>query len=317
MAKVALMDCLRAFAAGLLLAAAYPCSAQDEDAYEAPERSVTLDTQTKARIGITTVAAQSVQYHGEARGLGLVLGIDAIAQTDADLTIAESAVQVSQAALVRARALFGADTSVSRQALEAAEHQAATDAAQLMLAQRKGEAAWGHNAPWRDPRQRRALIAEIAAGNAAIVRATFATDVIGDSAPGHTRIERLDAVAGGKNWTVTRLWSAPADSTLPGRSYYLWIEAAQGLNQGERVRVLADFGPSKAGAFVPAGAVVIAEGRAWLYIEDKADYFVRQAIDLSQPLGPGYFISAGVQPGEAVVVQGAGLLLAREIGTED
>jgi len=316
--RFALKDCLRALAAGLLLlAAAHPCSAQDEDDYEAPERSVTLDAQTKARIGVTTVAAQSVQYRGEASGLGLVLGIDAIARTDADLTVAESAAQLSQAALVRARGLFGADTSISRQALEAAEQQAATDAAQLMLAERKAEATWGHDAPWRDPKQRRALIAEISAGKAAIVRATFAADVIGDAAPGRTRIERLDGAAGGKKWTVTRLWSAPADPTLPGRSYYLFIQAAQDLNQGERVRVLADFSPSKAGAFVPAGAVVIAEGRTWLYIEDKPDYFVRQAIDLSQPLGSGYFISAGVQAGETVVVQGAGLLLARETGTED
>jgi hypothetical protein len=316
--KFAVKDYFKTGAAGLLLlAAAHPCGAQDDDAYEAPERSVTLDAPTKVRLGIATVAAQAVQYRGEARGLGLVLGIDAIAQTDADLTVAESAAQVSQAALARARALFSADTSVSRQTLEAAEHQATTDTAQLLLAERRSEGTWGHDAPWRDSKQRRTLMAEIAAGKAVIVRATFAADVIGDSAPAQTRIERLDAADGGRHWTASRLWNAPADPAVPGRSYYLLIEAAQGLNQGERVRVVAEFGASKSGALVPAAAVIIAEGSTWLYIEQKSDYFVRQAIDLSQPLGPGYFVSTGVQAGESVVVQGAGQLLARETGTED
>jgi hypothetical protein len=300
-----------------LLTGADSSVAQDEDSYEAPERSVTLDAQTKARIGITTVAAKSLQYRAEAHGLGQVIGVDAIAQTDADLTVAEAAAQASQAALVRTRALFGADNSVSQQALEAAEHQAAADSAQLTLAERKSAATWGRDAPWQDAKRRKALIAKITAGTALIVRATFPADSVGDSALGSIRIERLDAEEGGKDWTATTVWSAPADPAVPGRSYYLLVEGAQGLAPGERVRVAAPYGAVTQGALVPTGAVLIAEGRTWLYIEEKADYFVRQAINLSHPVGEGYFTSSGVQPGEAVVIQGAGQLLAREIGTSE
>jgi hypothetical protein len=41
---------------------------------------------------------------------------------------------------------------------------------------------------------------------------------------------------------------------------------------------------------------------------------VRRALVLTQPMAEGYF-STAVRPGEPVVVQGAGQLLARETGT--
>jgi hypothetical protein len=292
-------------------------AAADDDSFSAPDRSVTLDAGAKARIGIATQTAQATQYNAEARGLGQVLGLEAVAQTDADLTIAESAAHASQAALVRAHGLFGADTGVSRQALEAAEHQATADAAQLALAERKSTAAWGRDAPWRDPEQRHALLAKMAAGDAAIVRATFPENSLGGVPPASVRIERLAARDGETGWTTSTVWAAPADPTVPGRSFFMLVDGAQGLSQGEHVRVVAPLGAPKQGAIVPTGAIVIAEGRTWLYIEEKPDYFVRQAIDLSQPTEDGYFTAEGVRPGESVVTDGAGQLLARETGTED
>ena len=148
-----------------------------------PTCSVTLDAATKAHLGIATAAAQAVQYRGDVRGYGQVLGLDTLAQADADLSLAEASARASQAALTRAQGLFNADTGVSRQVLETAEHQAETDAAQLALAQRKAAAAWGHDAPWRDAAQRRALMAKIAGGDVAIVRATFPAGSFGAAAP--------------------------------------------------------------------------------------------------------------------------------------
>jgi len=88
------------------------------------------------------------------------------------------------------------------------------------------------------------------------------------------------------------------------------------LASGQRVRVVMPVGASAAGVVVPAAAVVIAQGGTWAYIEEPGGSFVRRAVSLSQPSGAGYFTTA-VHPGERVVVQGAGQLLARETGTED
>ncbi|MHB1205406.1 MAG: hypothetical protein ACYCZX_07550, partial [Rhodospirillaceae bacterium] len=291
-----------------------PVWASDEDSYSAPDRSVTLDPESRARLGIVAAAAAAKPINAEVRGLGQVLGLDALAQTDADLSVAEAAAHASQAALIRARGMFAAAAGVSRQVLEAAEHQGATDAAQLALAQRKSIATWGRDAPWRDAGQRRALISKIAAGEISVVRAIFPANIIDPAAPPVLRIEPLTGVAPDKALIAKTVWSGPADPAVPGRAYYMLVENAGILAEGDHVRVIAATGAAKEGAYVPAGAVIIAEGATWLYIEEKAGYFVRQAVDISQPSGEGYILLHGVQPGEKVVTKGAGHLLARETG---
>jgi hypothetical protein len=303
--------CAALAVAVLLLGRATDAGSADSPSPDAD--TVTLDAATRARIGIATAPAKAVQYRAEARGLGQVMGLDALAQTDAELTGAEAAARASEAALVRARGLFDAETSVSRQSLEAAQHQATTDAAQLALARRKSIATWGHDAPLRDPQRRAALLAKISAGASAIVRATFPDDSRSEST-GPMRLERLDGEHSHRSWNAVSAWRAPADPAVPGRSYFLLIKAAEGLAPGERVSVFAPVGASQAGALVPTAAVVIAGGDTWLYVEEKAGAFVRRAIPITQPMAEGYF-STAVRPGEPVVVQGAGQLLARETGT--
>jgi hypothetical protein len=63
---------------------------------------------------------------------------------------------------------------------------------------------------------------------------------------------------------------------------------------------------------VAASAVIQSNSAYWCYIEKPAGVFVRTAVDTSRPATGGYFVSAGVQPGDTVVTAGAGLLLARE-----
>lgn len=304
-------------AVGLLCALISPTWASDEDSYSAPDRSVTLDAPSRARLGIVSAAAAAKPFNAEVRGLGQVLGLDALAQTDADLSVAEAAARASQAALTRAQGMFTADAGVSRQVLEAAEHQAATDAAQLALAQRKSISTWGRDAPWRDAAQRRALMSKIAAGEVTVVRAIFPANIIDPAAPPVLRIEPLTGAAPEKALIAKAVWSGPADPAVPGRAYYMLVENAGILAEGDHVRVIAATGAAKEGAFVPAGAVIIAEGATWLYIEEKAGYFVRQAVDISQPSGDGYILLHGVQPGEKVVTKGAGHLLARETGSAE
>ena len=274
---------------------------------------VKLDAPTQQRIGITTLAVQAVQHRAEVQGLGQVMGLEALAQTDAELTSAEAASRASQAALERARGLYNADTSVSRQALEAAERQASTDSVQLELARRKAIASWGRGAPWTTPAQRAALLARISAGTSAIVRATFPAD-IGPAGGSPTRVEPLDGAGARFSLSAASAWAAPADPAIPGRSYYLLVTGAEALAPGQRVRVLMPTGPSEPGVLVPASALVIAEGGTWLYVQQQGGAFVRRAVSVSQPLGEGYF-TAAVHPGERVVVKGAGQLLARETGT--
>ncbi|MBX7199451.1 MAG: hypothetical protein K1X51_08720, partial [Rhodospirillaceae bacterium] len=157
---------------GIATVLSLPVWAADDESFSAPDRSVTLDAPARARLGIVVTAAAEQSVRVETKGLGQVQSLDALGQTDADLSVAEAAARASGAALARAQSMFKADVGVSREKLEAAERQAADDAAQLSLAQRKAQAAWGREAPWRDAGPRRALMAKLAGGGV-IVRAVL------------------------------------------------------------------------------------------------------------------------------------------------
>jgi hypothetical protein len=311
--------------------------AQEED--EEPERTVRLDLATIARLGIATAPLRVAEFRAETRGFGVVMPFDTLVQADADLATAEAAVEASKtaveaskAALERARGLFNANVSVSRQTVEAAarqvsadERQATSDVAQLTLAQRKAVAAWGgQNLPWRNAAERTALVAQLTAGNVALVRVTFPTSATGGETPTSLKIERVDAGQGG-GWTSTKIWNAPGDPTVPGRSYFALVERARGLLPGERLVVTIPMGRVQQGVIVPSDAVVIAEGMGWYYDRETvtpvipmAPFYIfnRRMLDLSQPTPEGYFVPGG-DAKAVVVVEGAGLILARETGSSE
>ena len=69
------------------------------------------------------------------------------------------------------------------------------------------------------------------------------------------------------------------------------------------------------GVRIPVEAVIFAQQKAWCYVLDPPRTFRRVAVDLSRPFHGGYFLVSGVRANEPVLVKGAGLLLARELGS--
>jgi hypothetical protein len=176
----------------------------------------------------------------------------------------------------------------------------------------------------RNPADRTALLARLSSGDEALVKVTFSNGAIGNGTPATLKIDRVGPGAGA-GWTSTRIWSAPADPTIPGRSFYALIDRARGLLPGERVIVSIPMGKVQQGVIVPSDAVLIAVGEGWYYERETvtpviplAPFYIfnRKKLDLSQPTPDGYFVAGG-DPKQLVVVEGAGLLLARETGTEE
>jgi hypothetical protein len=60
--------------------------------------------------------------------------------------------------------------------------------------------------------------------------------------------------------------------------------------------------------------VVLNEDKSWCYVEIAPHTYRRVAIDLSDQLPDGYFVAKGIAANQPVVVKGAGLLLAHELG---
>ena len=312
---------LRNSRVGLALAcagrlAAAGCGKSDSDsakkADKQSESGVSLTEEQVKSLGITTAPAQAASWRRQLAGYGVVVALDSVAQSDADVSTASAAAAQSGAAAARARALAtGEEAAVSREVVEAASAKAAADQAALGLARRKSQAAFGLHAPWRSPAQRAAIMAKLSTGKTVLVRVTFPLGLLNGMKPQKIAIAQLGNT--GTVWNSALLWEAPGDPNLPGQGFYCLLEGSD-LAQNEHVTATVDVGAAAQGIVVPQAAVLIGESDTWAFTEPKPGHFEKIRIDTSRPQAGGYFVSgdAGIKPGEPLVTGSAGLLLARE-----
>jgi hypothetical protein len=194
---------------------------------------------------------------------------------------------------------------------ETAEKQAAADRAALELARQKLSAILGQETPWKNTDNSPELLA-LASGQSKLVRVTFPLGSIGEATPGSIRLAHIEGAQGaGASWESTSVWRAPADTSVPGRSFFA-ITKRSPASEGDHLMAWAPVGAPESGALVPAAAVIISAGKFWCYVEEKPGTFVRTEIDPSRPTEEGYFVKEGISSGDKIVVSAAGQLLARE-----
>ncbi len=307
-------------AASLLLLGACGMEAEPEDAEDAASTAtataleIELDAAEQARLGVTLALLAAASFEERVEGPALVLDAQPIIEMLATRIAAEAAARQSQAANERAAALFGSDAAVSREVLESAQRQAAVDDAALNVARAQALVSYGSGAPWFDVARRARLVAALTAGEGVVVRATFAGEFPQATAPGALAFRRIGETAAAPNWTSMDIWFGPADPAVPGRAVFAYVEPAAGLVSGARLIASYGTGARLDGVRIPAAAVVFAGGTAWCYLAADDGVFVRTAVDLRRPLPDGYFQAEGFTADVPVVVAGAGLLLAAELG---
>jgi hypothetical protein len=299
--------------AGLLALCACGKGAPEADKKDAKDKDegpgITLTAEQSEGLGLATAKLTATSYRGAVTGYGMVVAFDAIAQSDADLASAEASAAQSQAAAARARELStGEDAAVSREIYEGAAAKAATDAAAVLLARRKADAAYGTGAPWRSGAQRAAILARLQSGKSVLVKVTF--PIGATVAPQRFSVARMGA--SDKSWNTAATWNAPADATIPGRSLFALVDGSD-LAQGERVIATIPTGAPQNGVLVPRSALVMGEGDSWAYLKSGEETYVRSRVDTSHPENDGYFVAQGFTPGQEVVTTGAGQLYAREV----
>jgi hypothetical protein len=273
---------------------------------------VSLDAEDRDRIGLAVALLEAGMYQERIEGQAVVLDAQLAVELMANWTAAEAAARQSRAARNRAAALFDADAAGSREALESAERQAATDSAALEIARAKATIAYGNTAPWLDASRRAASLAALRDGTAVLVRASFPGEKLSE-APAELVLQGLGSRRDDQRIVVADPWFGPADPSVPGSVLLAWVSPAEGLVAGARLAATLADGDELGGVVVPASAVVLAGGSAWCYRVVEDDAFQRTAVDLGRPLGDGYFQASGFSPGDDVVVAGAGLLLAHEL----
>jgi hypothetical protein len=282
---------------------------QKSSAAESAE-GVSLKPEEIHSMGIVLTTVVRSTHAPEAEGFGVVSPHEAIAQAVAELATAAAAERQSHAALARTQRLTGTAGAMPADTQESAERQSTVDQAALLLARQRLTANFGQSPPWKDDASNPTLRA-LAAGEIKLVRVTFPLGALGDEMPASLRLAHINAPGPGKNWVSNSVWMAPADASLPGRSFFALLKSSA-AGEGERLLAWASVGSPEPGVLVPASAAVISNGRYWCYVERKPGLFVRTELDTSMPLGEGYFVRDGIAPDDRVVTASAGQLLARE-----
>lgn len=286
---------LATVAAAFLLAACDRPRSEETAEKDAPE-TFPIVTQT-APIKVAERAT-------ELSGIATIVDPAPLLQIDADIAAADIAAEFSSGTLER----FKATKSLSRQTIEAAVKQAATDATQQKLLELRLKQTWGENAPFLDGAQRKQVVAELSEGKRAIVRMDF-PDLTG----GAPKSVRVTPLSGGQPTPVADLWIAPSGSlSMPGVSYYGLINSGPGLRAGDRARLTAEAADTREGLIIPSSALVVTEGQTWCYVETAPETYEKRPVPLDHPYEDGYLVTEGFKAGEKIVVRGASLLLARE-----
>jgi hypothetical protein len=287
-----------------------PDAAAPAAAGEEPAEGVSLKPDEAQKMGIVATPAAAAHHVPETAGFGVVTAHESIAQAVAEVVSAEAVDRQSRAALARTQRLAGSPGAMPADAQEAAERQATVDQAALLLARQRLTASFGQSPPWKGDVNSPELRA-LADGATKLVRVTFPLGSLGSETPGRLQLAHLNAANSAKSWTAMSIWRAPADATVPGRSFFTLLKGSD-ASEGERLLVWAPAGAPESGVLIPAAAAVISGGKYWCYLERKPGVFVRTELDTSMPVADGYFVTEGIAPGDKVVTNSAGLLLARE-----
>jgi membrane fusion protein, multidrug efflux system len=279
--------------------------------------TLTVNNAAQARSGIQVKALAAAQAAGGPVVYGTVVDVQPLldlssryAAGSAELRAAQEELGRRDAERGRIQALYDDGQNASRKALDAADADAAAA-------------------------QARAAAARIAvAASAAALRQQFgpvlASWAMAPSSPDMRALaERKEvlvrvvsmaadraappslALSGAAQPVDARLVSA-SPQTDPGIQGQAWFyRTAAPLAVGTRLtgRVAV---PAQAATRIPADAVVWYGGQPWAYVRTDGTTFERRRIAPDLPVDGGFVVSDGFTPGEAVVVQGAQLLLSEE-----
>jgi hypothetical protein len=278
---------------------------------EESAEGVTLKPDEIVKMGIVATAATATSHTPETIGFGTVMPHEALAQAVAELTTAVAVERQSRSALARGQRLAGTPGAMPLDTQEAAERQATVDQAALELAKRRLSSTFGQDPPWKNQSSSPELTA-LASGKIKLVRVTFPLGALGESDPSTLRLAHINAAPGGKSWESRSVWSAPADASIPGKSFFALLKRGD-AGEGEHLLAWARVGEAESGVEIPAAAVIISNGKYWCYVEEKPGLFVRTEVDTGMPTADGYFVKEGISAGDKIVTASAGELLAREM----
>jgi len=289
--------------------------------------AVRLAQDSQAASGIVVQPLRKVRSEATTEVYGVIVNVQPLielrARYGANVSEARSlraAASSSAADYERLKKLFEDDRNVSERAVQVAEAHWKADQARLAAADEAVAAArdsirasWGEVlAGWATDARFSAAFQELAQQRDVLVQISFPYDVQAQAGRVPMSLAPLSMQAAARS--ARFISAAPqTDATLSGVTYF-YIVGARGLRVGMRVAGQLKLDDKvREGVLVPSSAVVWHGGKAWAYVKEEDELFVRREVSTVQELTNGWFDASRFTPGEQVVVNGAQLLLSEEL----
>jgi catechol 2,3-dioxygenase-like lactoylglutathione lyase family enzyme len=271
-----------------------------------------LDARALARTGVRVAALSASQASEQRTGFARALDVGALAAIDAEAKAADATAAASRAEAARLATLASQDQSASQRSVEAARAQAQSDNARAQLAARRVGLEFGPGLGRLGRGGVSALVGDVAAGRAALVRIDIAGVTL---QPGNAV-----RIGEGDNTSSVRVLgpAASADIKLQSAGVLAVVRgsAAQGLLAGRVLPASTDSGAAQTGIIVPRDAIIRYQGALWIYVQKPDQAFDRVELIDARAIADGWFVPSGLAPGTRVAITGAGSLMAIERGSE-
>jgi hypothetical protein len=257
---------------------------------------------------------------------GAIVDLKPLLDVRARLLAAQAEIRALRAAAAnsatehqRLRTLFEDDRNVSERVVRGAEATARSDSERVTVAlqnlagiESAARAEWGPSLTDMALDSESGGIAALADGRELLAQVTIPHEHAGAAAG--TALTLAPAGQRGARSVARYVSTAPqASHSLPGATFFYRVNAA-GLRVGMRVAGELNLpGPATEGVVVPERAVVWHAGRAWCYVKEGDDRFLRTAVATGRAVEGGWFNASGLEAGQEVVVTGAQLLLSEEL----
>ena len=277
---------------------------------------VTLEKEKWKALGVEMAEPEKSELAPRRVAFGRVLDPSPLVALDGDLAATEAAITASRAEFERTQKLLAAGENTSRKIFETAEAQFRADEIKADSLRRQAALQWGTALP-ADAAKRRAFVEALVHGDAALVRADL---LPGDAVADAPRAARL-LVMGREQQPIETAHispSADADARTQAQGFILLVEKPPfALRPGMALTAWLELPtPPRAGFLLPRSAVLRHDGRAWVFVQEETEKFVRKPITLDSPLEKGWFIGAeegGLKADDLVVVTGPQVLLSEEM----
>lgn len=269
--------------------------------------SIQVDAAAQRAGGVVVQPLSAVRFASYRTAYGVVLDPGPLISLRNQIVAAQANARFSMQSLARAEQLYGANHNIAMAALQAAQaHDAAARTTEASLVNR-ARADWGA-ALGSALTEGRSPMGALNDGKNSLVEAAVTGALVkpparaqGQTAEGAKINLRLIGPA-------THL-----PSGLIGQGLYYM--GPSDLSVGLPISVKLAAGPLRAGVAVPATAIIYRHGRKFVFREIKPGQFDMVRIGAVSRMGGSdgatrYFVATGLQPGQEIVVQGAGVLLS-------